>query len=120
MKNLQASYHMRYAFDYASRDIIIKTILETLTPKLKEFDSIVVSGYSMALIGSIVAHELKKNIVLVRKDGDNAHSDYVTEGLLKQRCVFIDDLVATAATFQYVYTQLKKSKRNYSWYCFVL
>jgi len=64
----------------------------------------------MALIGSIVAHELKKNIVLVRKDGDNAHSDYVTEGLLKQRCVFIDDLVATAATFQHVIHQLKKVK----------
>ena len=75
----QASTHMEYAFLYASRNIIIEKIIKALTPKIKKFDSIVVSGYSMALIGSIVAHALKKNIVLVRKAGDNAHTTYVTE-----------------------------------------
>lgn len=106
----QASTHMEYAFLYASRNIIIEKIIKALTPKIKKFDSIVVSGYSMALIGSIVAHALKKNIVLVRKAGDNAHTTYVTEGLLKQRCVYIDDLVATGDTFQYVNKYLKEIK----------
>lgn len=110
MKKLQASYHMKFAFDYASRDIIIKTILETLIPKIKKFDSIVVSGYSMALIGSIVAHELKKNIVIVRKKDEESHSDYVAEGFSKQRCVFIDDLVATGDTLHYVHKMLKDIK----------
>ena len=104
----QASTHMEYAFLYASRNIIIEKIIKALTPKIKKFDSIVVSGYSMALIGSIVAHTLKKNIVLVRKPSEDRISSYRAEGIHYQRCIIIDDLICSGFTFIRIIDGLKE------------
>jgi adenine/guanine phosphoribosyltransferase-like PRPP-binding protein len=108
MKSQQASVHMKYSFNFSSREIIVKKIIKALKPKTNEFDSVVVSGYSMALVGSIVAHALKKNIVLVRKPSELRISGYETEGIHNQRCIIIDDLVCTGNTFRRVLDGLKK------------
>ena len=60
----------------------------------------------MALVAPTIADKLKKNIVLVRKESEARNSDLEVEGHVRQRCVFIDDLIGTSRTFYYVARQL--------------
>ena len=69
------------------------------------FDAIAVTGMSATIIGSIVAHKLYKNIIIVRKINDNknnSHSNFDVEGLKNQRYIFIDDLVHSGGTLNNV------------------
>lgn len=63
------------------------------------FDSIVVTGYSGAAFGSVVAHALGKALVIVRKPTETAnHSGHAIEGNPGQRFVIIDDFISSGAT----------------------
>lgn len=105
---ISACPHERKLFDLTTRNEIVIKLLAALDPYKDKFDAIVVSGYSMALIAPIIADNLQKNLVLVRKESECRHSSYVVEGVHYQKCLFLDDLICSGDTFNYVKTQLER------------
>jgi len=104
---MKACSHLEKLFDIKSRTIIVKELIALLKPHLDEFDAIAVSGYSMALVVPILAYKLKKEIILVRKDGEQRHSSLDVEGKSDQRVVFVDDLISSRSTYEHVEKGLK-------------
>lgn len=66
-----------------------------------EFDTVVGSGFSGGMLLPILAYRLGLKYALVRKEGWRAdsHADRELEGELGDRWLFVDDLVASGATF---------------------
>lgn len=63
-----------------------------------KFDSFAARGVSGLVFGAKLAHVMRKNLVVVRKPNESAHSDVMVEGLKPSRYVFVDDFVNTGAT----------------------
>lgn len=100
---LISSQHLSIVF--RQRTEIVDTALSRLIWHKDEFDAIAVSGYSMALIVPIIAYNLDKNIILIRKhQGD--HTDLMIEGYTNQRVLFLDDGIGLGATFKRVEEKL--------------
>lgn len=75
---------------------------EALTPVADEFDSILVTGLSGIVPGSIIAHKLGKRLVVLRKPGEPTHGQEV-EGAYDwadsdKDYVIVDDFVAGGKT----------------------
>ena len=98
----QACIHEKELFVNDELNEVVEYCVKCLRPHLNEFDAIAISGYSMAIVGSILAHKLGKNIILVRKESDSSHSLYTVEGLHEQRVVLVDDLICSGDTFKYI------------------
>jgi adenine/guanine phosphoribosyltransferase-like PRPP-binding protein len=97
--------HLKYCFyDRRKRHNLAKKSL-----KLTEFDTIVVTGISGIAFGSILSFLLKKQLVIVRKGGERAHSSRKVESNITGKnigkWVFVDDLIDTGKT-------LKRVKRS--------
>lgn len=104
---VQACEHERRLYQYWQRAVIVNRLLTLLVPHKNDFDAIAVSGYSMALIAPIIADRLEKNLILVRKDSDMAHSVYMVEGVRGQRCIIIDDLICSGKTFMRICNKVR-------------
>jgi orotate phosphoribosyltransferase len=91
-----------------TRDRIVKAIKMALRYKKSKFDGFAVSGYSMSIIGSILAHEMGKEIAVIRKPTDNRNSMHEVEGKHGKRWVFLDDLIATGTTFNRVCSSISR------------
>lgn len=102
--------HIRPLFDAKNFSIIVRKCVAELRPFIKDFQAIAITGYSSALIGPAVAMRLKKNLCLVRKEGEKCASGYGVEGLPNQKYVFIDDLICSGRTLQRVYTNMRMLK----------
>lgn len=63
-----------------------------------DFDTLVGRGLSGALAVPVIARELGKNWLVVRKPHDASHSSAKGEGKLGRRWVFVDDFIATGDT----------------------
>lgn len=66
-----------------------------------DFDTMVGTGISGALVVGVLGRALGKNFAVVRKENDTVmsnHSGHAIEGLLGKRWVFVDDLIASGAT----------------------
>lgn len=63
-----------------------------------EFDTMVGTGLSGALIIPSLARSMRKNWLIIRKKGDSTHSARPAEGHLGERWLFVDDLIDTGAT----------------------
>ena len=98
----RACIHEKELFVNDELNEVVEYCVKCLRPHLNEFDAIAISGYSMAIVGSILAHKLGKNIILVRKESDSSHSLYTVEGLYEQRVVLVDDLICSGDTFKYI------------------
>lgn len=97
--------HLRGLFEPDDRNKIVDYLFNYLIQRTNEFDAIIVSGYSMSLVAPIIAYKLDKNIVLVRKEDEDCHSSYLVEGVRDQRCIIIDDLIASGDTVRYCIKQ---------------
>lgn len=86
---------------------IVASMEYALRDKRDQFDGFVVQGYSMTIIGSILAHEMGKQLAIVRKPDDDRNSFLDTEGKHNQRWVFADDLISSGKTFNRVKDGLK-------------
>jgi len=78
-----------------------------------EYDTLIGTGLSGALILPMLARELGKQFAVVRKP-DNSHSDTRVEGSIGNRWVFVDDLIDSGATFVRVATEVRNITREYS------
>jgi len=75
-----------------------------------DFDAVAFSGYSGCLIASLLARDLGKSLLLVRKprieEGDT-HSCYTVEGDYEaQSYVIVDDLAASGATVRRIHSSI--------------
>lgn len=101
-RKITACGHEKKLFTITNRERIICKAIKTLKKTKFFFDAISVSGYSSAIIAPIIAHKLKKNIVLVRKSSEQRYSNYSVEGQHGQRVLFLDDLIDSGKTFEWV------------------
>jgi len=101
-RKITACGHEKRLFTITKREQIICKAIKTLKKNKILFDAISVSGYSSAIIAPIIAHKLKKNIVLVRKSSEQRYSNYSVEGQHGQRVLFLDDLIDSGKTFEWV------------------
>lgn len=74
-----------------------------------EFDTIVFTGVSGGLFAPVLAYSMKKEIVVVRKEGADSHSNYKCEGFKSaKRYLFVDDIIASGATLKHVRDRMEK------------
>lgn len=83
-----------------SRNNKIKDVLSSISARSDEFDAIVICGHSTSIIGSIVAWELNKHLIIVYGDRRNPTEKVV--GAKHLRYLFIDDHVDTGGTLKRV------------------
>lgn len=69
-----------------------------------DFDTIAFRGMSGALLAIPIALRMKKELIMVRKPGENTHSKYQVEGNINvQKYVIVDDFVFTGDTVRSIY-----------------
>lgn len=82
-----------------SRKDVISRALQALGNV--DFDTICVRGMSGAMVGPILAHELGKDLILIRKHGDRCHYSapiYKHPESKAHRYVIVDDFIRTGTT----------------------
>lgn len=99
-RKLTACGHEKVVFTVKTRNAMIRHAVSILKTWSKDFDAIAMSGYSSAMVAPIIAHKLKKNLVLVRKESETRFSNHKVEGQHGQRVLFLDDLVDSGNTFR--------------------
>lgn len=67
-----------------------------------EYDTLVGTGMSGALVIPLIARTLKKRWLVVRKTGVETHSRMLAEGTLGERWVFVDDCIDSGSTYDRV------------------
>ena len=90
----------------------LRRAIKTIRKSKLEFDAIAFSGMSGAMFAPILAHILKKEIIMVRKRADmpeRGHSSFGVEGYAAaKRYVIVDDLVSTGATARYIHGHIRQ------------
>lgn len=89
--------YLRRGFTEQSQ--IIEESIELL--RLVDFDTFVCVGVSGLIVAPLLAHEMNKCLLVVRKSYDsiiNNHSGERIEGITGSRWIFVDDVVASGAT----------------------
>lgn len=104
--------HLENLFESDKRKEIVEKCIKKLTPYIKFFDAIAISGYSMALVAPVIADRLGKNIIIVRKQEEIRHSQFLVEGPHNSRYIIIDDLVGSGATITRMYEGIKFNLKN--------
>ena len=99
-------------YDANIREVVIKAAINTLTAYKSKFDVIVCTGYSGMVIAPIVAYAINKPLLIVRKDGESAHSCLKVMGQLGDRYVIVDDFVCTGATVKRIIKEVKVRHKN--------
>lgn len=87
-------------------------IFSALAPELPEFDTLVGTGLSAALVLPTLAHRADKHFAIVRKPEDSTHSCHALEGQLGKRWIFVDDLMESGATFVRVWDAIEGVRIN--------
>jgi adenine/guanine phosphoribosyltransferase-like PRPP-binding protein len=100
--------HLRPILNPEEKKKVFNRAYKILKERSDEFDAIAVSGMSMALIAPVLAWRLKKEIILVRKPGEDTHSCCKFEGRTNQRVVMVDDLVSSGETLRWVKDAVEK------------
>jgi adenine/guanine phosphoribosyltransferase-like PRPP-binding protein len=73
-----------------------------------EFDTMVGTGLSGALVIPTLAKALDVDFLLVRKDSDESHSSGEPAGTLGHQWIFVDDFVSTGATLAHVRSEVEE------------
>ena len=73
-----------------------------------DYDTMVGTGLSGALVVPTIARALGKHWMIVRKDNDGSHSFRRAEGTLGARWVFVDDLIDQGLTYGRVVKTIRK------------
>lgn len=82
----------------------------------EDFDTIAFSGISGSLMSFTLAHQLDKEIIVVRKPTvtEPAHSPLPVEGInpLNKRIVIVDDFVSMGKTIRYIVKTIKEEDKR--------
>ena len=78
------------------------------------FDSIAFSGMSGALYSPLLAHKMDKFLCGVRKKGEKSHSDYKIEGRITNSYIYVDDIVSTGKSIEYIHRTINDELRKES------
>lgn len=79
------------------------------------FDTIVCTGVSGIIFASPLAMEMKKHLLIVRKNGESSHGAYRAEGTIGRRWLFVDDFISSGTTFNRVNDAVDRIA-NGEWY----
>jgi hypothetical protein len=60
-----------------------------------DFDTMIGTGLSGALVVPYLARRLGKHWAIARKDGDNSHASWPIEGEVGERWIFVDDFISS-------------------------
>jgi hypothetical protein len=94
------------------RDVFEETtaVVERIAKRLegKDYDTIVGTGISGALLLLMLRDRLKKHVAIVRKPHDGSHSYNWVEGTLGARYVIVDDQVASGATVNRIVNTIRR------------
>lgn len=99
------------ALDPPQREQAVKKVVQKIKDSKIEFSSIAYRGNSGAAMAPIIAHLLKKHLIVVRKDRNEepSHGTDVETGstqLPTADYIIIDDFVATGATIRAIVERL--------------
>lgn len=105
-------------FSTGAEDIrkYVNKAFDILLDRGVDFDTIVVTGISGMVVGPMLAEALEKDLLIIRKEGENSHASYLAEGVLGERWLFVDDFIASGKTFNRVcdaIERLSEGLRNY-------
>lgn len=81
-----------------------RKVIERAVERLRtvEFDAIAIQGYSSSIPGSILAYLLDKELLVIRKTGEERTSYRSIEGYKGSKFVFVDDLISSGNTVRRV------------------
>lgn len=97
-KTVLSCGHERPLFSKENYTRTLNTCIRDLAPLKDNFDAVVVSGYSSALIAPAIAFNFDKNLLLVRKSSDTRYSCHTIEGIPGQRYILVDDCIDSGNT----------------------
>lgn len=103
-----------YMSDVHNPDQLMRIALDLLEGI--RFDTLVGTGLSGALAVPELARRFGVNYLIVRKPNDGTHSWLPVEGKLGRRWVFVDDLIASGATFGRVWDAMNRLLDKHSGY----
>lgn len=109
--------HLRFETHYMDNAVfdlvdVLKEAVEELTPHFDEFDTLVGTGFSGALVIPALALKLGKDFVLIRKeDDDSHHGGGELVGRLGRRWIFVDDFSATGQTRRRVTQKIEETAK---------
>ena len=112
--SVRAAQHMEGYLSPETRAKRIKGALAVIKFREKHhgdvFDAIAYRGASGAITASIIAYELKKPLILVRKPEDTkGHSPYMLEGPAKvKRYLIVDDFMSSGVTYDAIREAVRK------------
>lgn len=103
--------HASYLHEAIFRPEVIEQRARELLAGI-EYDTLVGTGLSGALVLPALARALGKTFAVVRKP-DNSHSRERVEGSLGRRWVFVDDLIFSGDTLTRVRTEIAAISQSY-------
>lgn len=112
--------HLNCLFDSDRFEIALSMMKQTLKAVDKEYNGFVVRGVSGMGFGFILARELGKKVVVVRKN-EKTHSHWNVENLgYNDNLVWIDDFVESGETGRSVDTAITRSNNLYDQGCTIV
>lgn len=82
----------------------------------EDFDTLVGTGLSGALVVPTLAREMGKEFVIVRKEFDDSHHGGEVVGVLGHRWVFVDDFVSSGDTRRRVIDTMGRLGKDFATY----
>lgn len=106
---MHASY-LENVFHASWRALALKQSKAAL--KGRKFNGILVSAGVSGMLGVLLAHQLKKKLVVARKTNDGSHSSYKVENIYTgDRLIFIDDLISSGHTLRHCIDSARKVRQ---------
>jgi len=102
---LEVANHLRPFMDMREAKCVVKKSIAIL--RAYDFDAIAFRGLSGALIAPIIAMQMGKSLLAVRKD-EKTHSIHKVEGdISARRYIIVDDFIATGSTVRAILKHVK-------------
>jgi len=93
------TYYFNGVFSAREKSIAIEKAISVLQDI--DFEVIAVRGVSGLMVGSVLAHQMGKELAIVRKPSEGCHSGHEIEGFVgSYKYIIVDDLIATGETIR--------------------
>ena len=107
--NIDAVCYLDPALDPATRRDIFNKVIYSLRDRAVEFDAFACRGLSGMLVAPIVAVEMHKTLLVVRKSDTDNHSSRMVEGDVgARRYVIVDDLISSGSTVKAIIKEIRE------------